>query len=160
MSIVREELDELDLSGLADKLAQVRTTRTELGWGTDNAVTKTSLERRIMERVCQPGGVDASRVTCGHQISLESKRKTIESEVAEIRPGGLVIPRAGGLRDGESAILKIRTENNYPLKVKCVVREMDGVEDGVAVAFEQLDGGAERRVERLIMELLKSQLTD
>ena len=151
------EIESLSLSGLAERLAEVRNTRTALGWATDQAVTKSSLERRILEVVCTPRASDTSSVLCDHEVSLQSKRRTIESDLAEVRSGGVVLPNSTGLNDGEEAVLNIRTENNYPLKVKCVVRELNGVNGGVAVAFENLDPGAERRVQRLILELLKSQ---
>lgn len=152
-------LDDLEFIALAERLAQVRATRTAEGWGTDNAVTKSSLERRILEVVCAHGVVrqDQSRVDVEHGIEVEVHHKTFESEIATIRPGGIWIPSRAVFKDGTHAIVKIRTENNYPLKVKCVVRNRPTDPEGISVAFENIDGASQRRVERLILELLKSQ---
>lgn len=150
--------DGLQLNALAEQLAQVRATRTAEGWGTDHAVTKSTLERRILEVVCARGDdVDASHVEVEHEISVEVHRMTIEAEIAAIRPGGIWIPSKTTVEDGTQALVKIRTENNYPLKVKCVVRNRAGDRPGISCAFENLDGASQRRVERLILELLKSK---
>lgn len=151
-------LDGLQLTALAEQLAQVRATRTAEGWGTDNAVTKSTLERRILEVVCAHGDhLDASLVEVEHDIAVEVHNITIEAEIAAVRPGGIWIPSKSTFADGTTALVRIRTENNYPLKVKCVVRNRAGDRPGISCAFENLDGASQRRVERLILELLKSQ---
>ncbi len=153
-----ERLEELDLGELTERLAQVRATRTALGWRNEIAVTKSSLERRILELVCSPeDSEDSSVVTVEHEIEVEVQHKTIETEVASILPGGLWIPSAVDFQEGAHALIKIRTEDNYPLQVKGVVRHRVDHKDGIAIAFEHLDNASQRRVERLILELLKSQ---
>ena len=147
----------VQLTDLAEQLARVRATRTAEGWGTDHAVTKSTLERRILEVVCAYGDpLDASYVEVEHDIEIEVNKRTIEVESAVVRPGGIWIPSNISVADGTHAVLKIRTENNYPLKVKCVVRSRPGDMPGIACAFENLDGASQRRVERLILELLKN----
>lgn len=143
---------------LAERLAQVRATKTAEGWGTDNAVIKSSLERRILEVVCAHEPVlDHSWVEVEHEIEVEVHHKTFKADIATIRPGGIWIPSRAVFTDGTHAIVKIRTENDYPLKVKCVVRNRPTDPEGISIAFENVDGASQRRVERLILELLKSQ---
>ena len=153
------DLDDLNLTDLADRLAHVRSTRTNEGFGMENAVTKTSRERRILEKVTNTETADDSKLLIDHAIAVSVQNRKLEAEMAEIRAGGLFIPGKSTFKPGSEAVLEIKTENDYPLRVKCVVRDDAGQEHGVGVAFTQLDDSSQRRVSRLILELLKNQAT-
>ena len=150
------ELDDLDLNDLADRLASVQTTRTNEGFQTESAVLKSGLERRILNRVRFQRPEDTSKLAIDHSISLSVQDKQVDAESAEIRSGGLVIPANSRFEDGATGFVEIKTDNDFPLRVKCVIRELDGVA-GVGVAFEGVDDAYDRRVSRLILELLKNK---
>lgn len=153
------DLDDLDLTDLADRLAHVRATRTNKGFGMNDAVAKASLERRIMEKVTDTEAVDASKLLIDHAIALSVRNRKLESDVSEIRAGGLFIPGKSTFKAGSQGVVEIKAENDFRLKVKCVVRDAEGEEHGIWVAFPSLDESSKRRVSRLILELLKNQAT-
>lgn len=159
------DYDALDLPALADMLADVETSRTPLGWPTENAVQKASIERRILELVRDGQGVhlprDPTAVPCEKKIRLRSgNREAIKAGVADLRTGGLFVRTDATFTLGEPVEVQIRTENDYPLRVSghvdWVAHGTSGDAAGVCLTFaKQVGDSAERRLRRLIFELLK-----
>lgn len=150
------EFDLLNLMELADRLADIRTTRTHEGYGTDNAVIRAGLERRIMERVAGGATNDASKVVVDHPVVVSVQDRTLESETAEVRPGGIFVPGKADFKDGAACNVEITTESNFKQRAKGVIRAVPSDETGIFVAFENLDDSAMRRATRLVLELLRN----
>ena len=51
-----------------------------------------SLERRIMERVAGGAADDSSKIVVDHSVVVSVQDRTLESEVAEVRAGGIFVP--------------------------------------------------------------------
>jgi hypothetical protein len=123
------DLSALSLPELASRLRDVDTMRTPLGWPTESAVTKSSIERRIIEIVtADPGdgraGDDGQRIHCDLELKVRSgDRPSVKSSALDLRPGALFVAVDAPFNVGEPVELEVETENHYRLRVRGMYRE-------------------------------------
>lgn len=163
------DLGALSLPELVSRLRDVHTARTPIGWPTESAVTKSSIERRIIEIVTaddgDPGAVDAGeRIHCDVDMKVRSaNRPSVKSSELDLRPGALFVAVEAPFTVGESVELEVETENNYRLRVRgnvgWVAHRSKEHPAGVGITFQSVVGDqAERRLHRLILELLRNRV--
>ena len=163
------DLTELSLPELVGRLRDVHTMRTPIGWPTESAVTKSSLERRIIEIVTASSGEDGhgaatDRIHCELDLKVRSAdRPSVKSSVLDLRPGALFVAVEAPFTVGESVELEVETENNYRLRVRgnvgWVAQRSKEHPAGVGITFQSVVGDqAERRLHRLILELLRNRV--
>jgi Tfp pilus assembly protein PilZ len=163
-----EELAGLSLPELVGKLRDVHTMRTPVGWPTESAVTKSSIERRIIEIITADGdssrGETSDRVTCDLEVKVRSaNRPSVKSAEVDLRPGALFVAVDAPFTIGEPVELEVETDNNYRLRVVgnvgWVAHRSKEHPAGVGVTFQSVVGdAAERRLHRLILELLRNRV--
>lgn len=163
------ELEVLNLPQLVAKLRDVHTMRTPLGWPTDSAVTKSSVERRIFEIVVRDPSREghddpAERIHCDVPIKLRTaNRPSAKSDTLDLRPGGVFVETDSPFTVGEPVEIEVETDNNYKLKVTgnvgFVSQRKDGQASGVGVVFQSVVGdSSERRLQRMVLELLRNRV--
>src|SRR5688500_12944570 len=125
MDKVTTDLAALSLPELASRLRDVDTLRTPIGWPTESAVTKSSIERRIIEIVTAEtddptaAGQEAERIHCELELKVRSgNRPSVKSSDLDLRPGSLFVVVEAPFTVGEPVELEIETENHYKLRVR------------------------------------------
>jgi Tfp pilus assembly protein PilZ len=166
----KSDLDTLSLSELVGRLRDVHTLRTPLGWPTEEAVTKSHVERCIVNRVTrsEPQIVDdpSQRMTCELDVKLRSaNRPSVKAGRVTLQPGGLFVETDVALEIGEPVELEVtgdggafrlRTRGN----VGFLAHGKAGQPAGVGIGFNSVVGeSAERRLERLVLELIKNRVS-
>lgn len=164
------DLAALSLPELATRLRDVHTMRTPVGWPTESAVTKTSIERRIIEIVTtdghedSAGGDDSERLHCELELKVRSaNRPSVKSSELDLRPGALFVAVEAPFTVGEPVELEVETENHYRLRVRgnvgWVAHRSKEHPAGVGITFQSVVGdAAERRLHRLILELVRNRI--
>ena len=143
--------------------------RTPIGWPTESAVTKSSIERRIIEIVTSGAdgeghGDDSERIHCELDIKVRSEnRPSVKSSVLDLRPGALFVAVEGAFTVGEPVELEIETDNNYRLRVRAnvgwVAHRSKEHPAGIGINFHSVVGeSAERKLHRLILELVRNRV--
>ena len=153
--IERSEINELNLVGLANIWRELRAQKTLKGWATDSAVAKSSIERRLLELVQASAIEDSSFLEC--RLSARVKQAGLQLALERLRlyAGGVELPKScEGLRQEGDAILEVLSEGGFPLRVKCRVGTLPS--GAVALHFSEKGAAGERRVQRLLVELLES----
>ena len=156
----------LSLPELVSRLRDVHTMRTPMGWPTDRAVTKSSIERAIIARLARrppsEGHDDPSeRIHCDHEVKVRSaNRASIKSSQVDLRVGGVFVATDAAFTVGEPVELEIELENAYKLKsggnVGWIAHSRASTVAGIGITFNSVIGEAsERRLEKLLLELLK-----
>jgi Tfp pilus assembly protein PilZ len=156
----------LSLPELVARLRDVHTMRTPLGWPTDSAMTKSSIERRIIEIVAREppseGHDDpAERIHCDHPVKVRSaNRPSVKAEHVDLRVGGIFVATDAAFTVGEPVEVEVELDNAYRLKsggnVGWIAHGGAAVTAGIGVTFQSVIGdAAERRLEKLVLELLK-----
>jgi Tfp pilus assembly protein PilZ len=169
MDNANTDLEALTLPELVSRLRDVHTARTPMGWPTESAVTKSSIERRIIEIVTSdhgdPGAGDASeRIKCDLDLKVRSgERPSVKSSNLDLRPGALFVAVEAPFIVGEPVELEIETDNHYKLRVRgnvgWVAQRSKEHPAGVAISFKAVVGeSAERRLHRLILELVRNRV--
>lgn len=156
----------LSLPELVSRLRDVHTMKTPLGWPTDSAVTKSSIERRIVELVArEPPSEEhddpSERIHCEIDVKIRrANRPSVKASHAELRTGGIFVATDASFTVSEPVELELELENAYRLKVGgnvgWLAHARAGGTAGIGVSFQSVIGdAAERRLERLVLELLK-----
>lgn len=170
MDKVTTDLAALSLPELASRLRDVDTLRTPIGWPTESAVTKSSIERRIIEIVTAEtddpshAGQEAERIHCEVELKVRSgNRPSVKSSDLDLRPGSLFVAVEAPFTVGEPVELEIETENHYKLRVRgnvgWVAQRSKEHPAGVGITFQSVVGdAAERRLHRLILELVHNRI--
>jgi len=163
-----DDLSGLSLPELVGRLRDVHTMRTPIGWPTESAVTKSSIERRIFEIVTTDGadghGAEAERIHCDLDLKVRSaNRPSVKSSNLDLRPGALFVAVDAPFTVGESVELEVETDNNYRLRVRgnvgWIAHSSKEHPAGVGITFQSVVGdAAERRLQRLILELLRNRV--
>ena len=163
-----DDLASLSLPELVGRLRDVHTMRTPIGWPTESAVTKTSIERRIIEIVTAEGGKDgretSERIQCDLELKVRSaNRPSVKSSDVDLRPGALFVAVDAPFTVGEPVELEVETENNYRLRVRGIVgwvaHRSKEHPAGVGITFQSVVGdAAERKLHRLILELVRNRI--
>lgn len=165
-----DQLAGLGLPELVSRLRDVHTMRTPIGWPTESAVTKSSIERRIIEIVTGADGVTdgptaaAERIPCDIDLKVRTaNRPSVTSSNLDLRPGALFVAVEAPFTVGEPVELEVETENNYRLRVRgnvgWVAHRSKEHPAGVAITFQSVVGdAAERKLHRLILELVRNRV--
>jgi Tfp pilus assembly protein PilZ len=167
--VSNDDLAGLNLPELVGRLRDVHTMRTPIGWPTESAVTKSSIERRIVEIVTAEGGENgrgetSERIHCDLQVKVRSANgPSVKSSDVDLRPGALFVAADGSFTVGEPVELEIETDNNYRLRVRgnvgWVAHRSKEHPAGVGITFQSVVGdAAERKLHRLILELLRNRI--
>jgi hypothetical protein len=165
------DLLERSLRELAGLLRDLHTLRTPIGWPTESAVTKSSVERRIFDLVARqpsPLGHDEAGDRIGCELAVKLRRSgkpSVTAPGAELRVGGLFLSPVGNppLEIGERVELEVMTETRFRLRAHGTVDWLahggEGRPAGAGIGFQSMVGeAAERRIERLIQELLRNRV--
>ncbi len=164
------DLAGLSLPELVSRLRDVHTMRTPIGWPTESAVTKSSIERRIIEIVTAEagedgvGGEERERIHCDVELKVRSEnRPSVKSSELDLRPGALFVAVEAPFTVGDPVELEVETDNNYRLRVRgnvgWVAHRSKEHPAGVGITFQSVVGdAAERRLHRLILELLRNRI--
>jgi Tfp pilus assembly protein PilZ len=169
MSDGHESLERLTLPELINRLRDVHTHKTPLGWPTESAVTKSSVERRIFELIAREPSREGhddpgERIPCDIELKLRAgKRPSVRSSKVDLRVGGLFVRCDAPFVVGEAVDVEVVTDNNYRLRVRgnvgWIAQARDGQAAGVGLVFlSEIGDSAERRLHRLLTELLKNRL--
>jgi Tfp pilus assembly protein PilZ len=164
-----EDLAGLSLPELVSRLRDVHTMRTPIGWPTESAITKSSIERRIIEIVTAERSEDgegaaSERIHCDLELKVRSgNRPSVVSSDLDLRPGALFVSVEAPFTVGEPVELEVETDNNYRLRVRgnvgWVAHRSKEHPAGVGITFQSVVGdAAERRLHRLILELLRNRV--
>jgi hypothetical protein len=163
------DLDSLTLIELVGRLRDVHTMRTPLGWPTEQAVTKSHVERRIMNLITrvEPVPIEdpAQRLTCELRVKLRSaNRPSVTAERVTLQVGGLFIETGTVIDVGEPVEVEVTGDDGTVRlrargKVGFRAHGKPGQPAGVCVSFTSVVGdSAERRLERMVLELVKNRL--
>lgn len=164
------DLAALSLPELVSRLRDVHTMRTPVGWPTESAVTKSSIERRIIEIVTAAAGEDGAggeeRERIHSDIALKIRsgnRPSVTSSDLDLRPGALFVAVDAPFTVGEPVELEVETDNNYKLRVRgnvgWLAQRNKEHPAGVGITFQSVVGdAAERRLHRLILELVRNRI--
>ena len=166
---MNQTLAGLSLPELVARLRDVHTMKTPLGWPTDSAVTKSSIERRILEIVAREppseGHDDPTeRIYCELDVKVRSGgRPSVKSSQVELRPGGVFVVTDAAFTVSEVVELEVELDNAYRLKsggnVGWIAHARAGAPAGIGITFQSVIGdAAERRLEKLVLELLKHRV--
>jgi Tfp pilus assembly protein PilZ len=164
-----DSLNGLSLPELVSRLRDVHTARTPIGWPTDSAVTKSSVERRIFEIVArEPVSEEqddpTARIHCDVEVKVRTaNRPSVKSSEIDLRSGALFVAVEAPFTVWEPVELEIETENNYRLRVRgnvgWVAHRSAEHPAGVGISFQSVVGDdAERRVHRLVLELVRNRV--
>ena len=163
MAEAHDDLDELDLPALVDRLDDLEGRRTPVGWSPDDAVERAAVERRILELVGHiPPGEERRRcvrLPCDMQVKLRSKEQSVRAKVRDIGAGGVFVSTDVPFVVGTVVELEVRGSgtDEHGLRVRGEVAwNADGDNQGVGVCFNQAPSSAhERRIRRFVIELLR-----
>ena len=166
---MNDDLATLNLPELVGKLRDVHTMRTPMGWPTDSAITKSSVERRIFDMVAREPSREGhddpvERIHCDCQLKLRTaNRPSVKSAHVDLRVGGLFVEADAPFTPGEPVEIEVETENNYRLRVRgnvgWLAHARDGQPAGVGITFQAVVGESdERRLRRLVLELLRNRI--
>jgi Tfp pilus assembly protein PilZ len=159
----------LSLIELVARLRDVHTLRTPLGWPTEQAVTKSHVERRIMNLVtrAEPIPVEdpAQRRTCELRVKLRvANRPSLSAQRVTLQVGGLFVETDQVIDVGEPVEVEVPADDGSVRmrargKVGFRAHGKPGQPAGVCVSFTSVVGdSAERRLERMVLELLRNRL--
>lgn len=167
-AMTEPSLDALSLGELIGRLRDVHTTRTPLGWPTEHAITKATVERRIVELVTrrepQPVEDPASLIPCDLPVKVRSaNRPSIKSPRVTVQPGSVFVETEVALDVGEPVELELDADGAFKLRsrgnVGFRVHGRPGRPAGVGIGFTSVVGeSAERRLERLVLELIRNRI--
>ena len=163
------QLNGLTLPELVSRLRDVHTMKTPMGWPTDSAVTKSSIERAIIDLVARQPPSDghddpSERIHCDHEVKVRSaNRASVKSSQVDLRVGGLFVATDAAFTVGEPVELELELENAYRIKsggtVGWIAHSRASTVAGIGVSFNSVIGdAAERRLEKLVLELLKYRI--
>ena len=155
-----EELNQCGLDELVDRLDDVSTRRTPVGWSPDDGVLRATLERRIMDIVASAAGEAerraAPRIHCNIPVRIRAKDQSGTGRVVHLGAGGALI--ATDLSLPMSTHINVRIlgpSDEYGLRVRAVVAWLNEQPTGLGVSFDQQPSPAhERRLRRFIMEVI------
>jgi Tfp pilus assembly protein PilZ len=163
---MNQTLEGLTLPELVSRLRDVHTMRTPMGWPTDSAVTKSSIEHAIVDLVARrppsEGHDDpAERIPCDHEVKLRAaNRASVKSSQVDLRVGGVFVATDAAFTVGEPVELELELDSVYRLKsggtVGWSAQASASTVAGIGISFNSVVGdAAERRLEKLVLELLK-----
>lgn len=163
-----QELGNLNLPELVSRLRDLHTARTPLGWPTESAVTKSSVERRIIELITRQSASEghddpAERIHCEIEVQVRAAtRPSVKSEEIDLRVGGLFVVTDSAFTVSEPVEIEIDLDH-YKLRargnVAWTAQGSEGQRAGICISFQAVVGeSAERRLERLILELLRNRV--
>jgi hypothetical protein len=168
MTTTPPDLDQMGLPELLGRLRDVNTLRTPLGWPTEEAVTKRTVERRILDLVLRrdpaPNGDPAEQVMCEVEVkAFVGERPAFRVPRASLMPGGLFLETDSDVPIDEPIELEIMTQAGQRTRARGNViyrsHGKAGHPAGVAVGFTRVAGdSAERRLVRLIFELIRNRV--
>jgi Tfp pilus assembly protein PilZ len=164
-----EDLSVLSLPGLVSRLRDVHTARTPIGWPTESAMTKSTVERRIVELVARaPSANDhddpSHRILCDIAVKVRSaNRPSAKAAAVELRVGGLFVETGAPFTVGEPVEIEIETDNDYRLRLRgnvdFITHAQPGRAAGIGIGLHAAVGdSAERKIERLVQELLRNRI--
>jgi Tfp pilus assembly protein PilZ len=161
------DLDGLGLNELIARLRDVNTTRTPLGWPTEQAVTKAAIERRIVQLVTrrEPAPVDdaSQQLSCELPFKVRSaNRPSVKADRVTLQPGGMFVETDAPIEVGEPVEIEIATDGVFRLRSRGNVgyraHGKPGKPAGIGIGFTTVVGeSAERRLERLVLELIRNR---
>ena len=159
----RNQLDELNLDELVDALEDLEERRTPVGWSPDDAVLRSSIERRILALVSgRPAPLEQRkhvRVECDLPVTIRSKRHLVRSQARDIGVGGILVDDSSDFAEGTVVDLEIRGDSDeHGLRVRGTVAWLEP--DGRAgVSFSDFGGiSNERRLRRFVLEALRRRI--
>jgi len=159
---MHEELDELDLAALVERLDDLEGRRTPVGWTPDDAVIKAAIERRILELVAAPHDEERRLATrglpCNLEVNLRSKDEVVEARLRTITVGGVLVETDAKLPLGTHVHVQISGgADEHGLHVRAKVTWQDsGRVVGLGVSFDEQPSPAhERRLQRFVREILR-----
>lgn len=83
--------DGLSLPELADRLDELDDRRTPVGWSPEDAMHRSTLERRIVDRVARSRRDRGAALACSLDIQVRSKDRTARATLIEVAEGGVVV---------------------------------------------------------------------
>ncbi len=162
---MHEELDELDLAALVERLDDLEGRRTPVGWTPDDAVIKAALERRVLELVA--GAHEASRrlasrsLPCDLAVNLRTKEDSSEARLRMIAVGGVLLATEMELPVGTHVHVQISgrsEEHGLHVRGQVAWQESEPVA-GLGISFaEQPSPAHERRLQRFVREILRHRV--
>jgi hypothetical protein len=157
MSNLHAVLDELDLGQLADRWIDVESTRTPVGWSPENAVVRATIERRFTEMVCTAGGGESINVALDARLKVDD-HKPVEGRITRFGGIGVFFATSKQIEAGATVDLEVRRGDDQRLRVRGAVIEGNSsklAEPGVRLKLAAANPAEERRVHRLLHELLR-----
>ncbi len=150
-------LDELDIGQLADRWIDVESTRTPVGWSPDDARVRSTIERRFTEMVCAAEGGESITVSLEARLKVED-HKPVEGKITRFGGIGVFFATSKQIDVGAAVDLEVRRGDDQRLRVRGVVVEGNSSklpEPGVRLKLAAANPAEERRVHRLLHELLR-----
>ena len=153
-------IESLALPELVDRLEDLDDRRTPVGWSPDDAVTKASIERRILALVSEKSP-SAAPLACRMAIRLRSKEQTVEATVRELGTGGIRIDVDGTWIVGTHVEMQFNqsTSDEHGLRARGIISRVDAGSVLVRVD-EQPSEAHERRLQRFVLELVRHRTTN
>ena len=155
------DVETLNFGQLIELLDDLAERRTPVGWTPDDAVIKSSVERRIIELVMSAPDEErrrTERVPCNMPIALRAKDRSIQANVVSLGAGGAFVQCDSDLPIGTHVHLQVETasqERGLRARGQIAWRESEPM-SGVGVSFaDQPSAPHERRLRRFVLETLR-----
>lgn len=154
--------EELTLAELVDLFDELEGKRTPVGWTFDDAVLKSTVERRILEIVGAKSSEgerrDDARIPCELPVVIRAKDREASGTLTNIGYGGAFVASGTDLPVGSHVYLEIEETRAFAT-VRArgrIAWRRDDDSPGVGVSFaDQPSAAHERRLRRFVLELLE-----
>jgi hypothetical protein len=154
---LRATLASLDALQLADRWIDVESTRTPVGWSPQNAIIRSTIERRFTEMLCSAAGSEAIKVDVEARLKVEDK-KPVEGKITRFGGIGLFFATTKQIDAGTTVDLEVKRGDDQRMRVRGEVIEGNSnalPEPGIRIRLQSGNEADERRVHRLLAELLR-----
>ena len=128
-----------------------------MGWSPQNAVVRSTIERRFTEMVSGAAGDEAIKVSLEARLKVED-HKPVEGKITRFGGIGLFFATSKQIDAGQAVDLEVRRGDDQRLRVRGEVVEGNSPslsEPGVRIKLTAASEADERRVHRLLHELLR-----
>lgn len=147
--------DEMSLPQLADRLEELDTHRTPVGWSPDDAVHRSTLVRRIVSRVARGRGGEPSALPCRLDVEIRSMPRMARAVLVEIADGGIAVEVDGAWAMGALVdVILPPSLDEHALRIQALVGTVEGQRLRLTIVAPTNES-QERRLHRFVREALR-----
>lgn len=159
--MMHEATENNSFSQLAEQFLDLEGRRTPVGWSTEDAIRRSSVERVLLRMVlaAEPHPDDA--VPCRLDVTVRTRTGRFQAQVSRVGAGGLYLTAERPFEPGDLIKLTVAPQEPFDhgfhvTGVVAITRDED--DHGAWVSFSPLGASTseQRRFRRLLRELLRS----